>query len=97
MTKRVGIYKVESENGAIYIGQSIDIESRISGYKRKNCKSQILLYNSLCKYGVNCHSFEIVETINTDGLSFLDIIINQFKLKKITKQKYYLLCFNYLF
>lgn len=45
MAKKVGIYKVESENGTVYIGQSIDIDDRFSRYKRKNCKAQILLYN----------------------------------------------------
>jgi len=89
MSKKVGIYKVESENGAIYIGQSIDVDSRISGYKRKNCKNQILLYNSLCKYGVDSHSFEIVEVINTDGLSSIDIknILNKLETKYINSFK----------
>lgn len=73
MAKKVGIYKVESENGAVYIGQSIDIDDRFSRYKRKNCKQQILLYNSLCKYGINYHSFEIIKIIDIDGLSLKEI------------------------
>ena len=58
----IGIYKITSPKGKIYIGQSIEIEKRINSYKKmyeKN-KGQIKLYRSFLKYGVNNHIFEIV-------------------------------------
>jgi len=45
----VGIYKITSPSGKIYIGQSINIEKTWK-YRYKNlnaCKRQTILYNSL--------------------------------------------------
>jgi group I intron endonuclease len=57
----IGIYKIISPSNKIYIGQSIDIEKRFNSYsKLHHCKSQIKLYNSLKKYGINNHKFEIL-------------------------------------
>lgn len=57
----IGIYKITSPTGRIYIGQSINIEVRFSYYKRKCCKKQRRLHYSFEKYGVSAHSFSIVE------------------------------------
>lgn len=57
----IGIYKITSPSGRIYIGQSIDIERRIRFYKKLNCKKQPVLYASLIKYGVDTHKFDIIE------------------------------------
>lgn len=57
----IGIYKITSPSGRIYVGQSIDIEKRINSYKRLDCKKQIRLYNSLLKYGFENHFLEVVE------------------------------------
>ena len=56
----IGIYKITSPNGRIYVGQSKNIEKRIKCYKSLNCKGQKLLYRSLLKYGVDKHKFEII-------------------------------------
>lgn len=59
-----GIYKITSPNGSIYIGLSNDIYYRIySCYKKLRCKSQHKIYNSLVKYGVNNHKFEIIDIV----------------------------------
>ena len=57
----IGIYKITSPSGKIYIGQSININSRIRKYRNKNCKNQVRLYNSILNYGFENHSFEIIE------------------------------------
>lgn len=44
----------------IYVGSTDDIEERWRYYYQLNCKSQIKIYNSLLKYGVDNHVFEIV-------------------------------------
>jgi len=56
----IGIYKITNPKGAIYIGSSKEVEVRISRYKKLKCKSQPKLYNSLLKYGVENHKFEVV-------------------------------------
>lgn len=56
----IGIYKITSPSGKIYIGQSVNIAGRISKYKTLNCKTQRLIYKSLKKYGWESHTFEIL-------------------------------------
>lgn len=63
-----GIYKITSPSGKIYIGQSTNIEKRISRYKTLSCKKQVKLYNSLKKYGWDLHLFEIIEIVNDDKM-----------------------------
>lgn len=64
-----GIYKITNPKGKIYIGQSIDIYSRIKYYKNLNCKKQRKLYNSLLKYGWDNHKFEIVSLCYEEQLN----------------------------
>lgn len=61
--KLVGIYKITSPSGNIYIGQSIDLKRRIARYKSniKASKGQTKLNRSFSKYGIDSHKFEIVE------------------------------------
>ena len=57
----VGIYKITSPSGKIYIGQSVDIKRRFATYKRNNpINKQPRLYGSFKKYGVDNHTFEIL-------------------------------------
>lgn len=58
----IGIYKITSPTGKIYIGQSINIERRFKTYinLRDSVKTSIKLYRSLVKYGVCNHFFEVV-------------------------------------
>ncbi len=57
----VGIYKITSPSGKVYIGQSIDILRRFESYKKLKCKQQCKLYSSLISHGVEKHNFEIIE------------------------------------
>ena len=61
MRRTVGIYKITSPTGKIYVGQSGFIERRFQKYKRLECESQPRLYNSLKKYNIESHIFEIIE------------------------------------
>lgn len=68
--KTIGIYKVTSPSGKIYIGQSINCEFRFIRYKRKSqVKTQIKLKRSFEKYGVENHIFEIIEVCNESSLN----------------------------
>jgi group I intron endonuclease len=64
-----GIYKITSPSGRVYIGQSINIERRFRYYKGVACKEQIKIYNSLLKYGVDAHIFEILELCDIEELN----------------------------
>jgi group I intron endonuclease len=65
----IGIYKITSPNNKVYIGQSIDIERRFRHYKRLVCKEQIKIHNSLLKYGIDAHIFEVLELCETEQLN----------------------------
>lgn len=56
-----GIYKITSPSSKIYIGQSINIESRFKYYKTMYAKKQLKLDRSLRKYGIDLHIFEVIE------------------------------------
>lgn len=86
----IGIYKITSPSGKIYIGQALDIENRLYiAYKRKNCKSQKSIYNSLIKYGVENHKFEIIHIVKKyDNLSLDKLEINYIKLFDTYKTKH---------
>jgi len=58
--KIIGIYTITSPSKKIYVGQSKDIHKRWKAYFGLHCKPQKLIYNSLKKYGVKNHKFEII-------------------------------------
>jgi group I intron endonuclease len=59
----IGIYKITSPSGKVYIGQSNNVEKRLKDYLKeyKSMSSQKRLYNSFLKYGAKNHTFEIIE------------------------------------
>ncbi len=58
----IGIYKITSPSGKIYIGQSINIQNtRYRRYELIHCKQQPKIYNSLIKYGFEAHDFDIIQ------------------------------------
>ena len=65
----IGIYKITSPSGKIYIGQSINLEKRLLQYKRLDCKEQPKLYNSFLKYGYINHVFETIEECSIQKLN----------------------------
>lgn len=62
----VGIYTITSPSNKVYVGQSINIESRKNNYTILRCKRQPRIYNSLKKYGFDAHKFEVVLYLNDD-------------------------------
>jgi group I intron endonuclease len=69
----IGIYKITSPSGKIYIGQSVNIKTRFRKYKYLNCKRQTYLYNSFQKHGVENHIFEIIEECTLEQLNEREI------------------------
>ena len=67
-----GIYKITNPNGKIYIGQSVNALERLNHYKRLDCKEQPKIYNSLKKYGIEKHTFEVIHFCNVDELNYFE-------------------------
>jgi group I intron endonuclease len=65
----IGIYKITSPTGKIYIGQSKNILQRFKFYSFYNCKNQTKLYNSFKKHKVENHFFEIIEECSVKHLN----------------------------
>lgn len=65
----IGIYKITSPTGRVYIGQSISINKRILFYKRIDCKRQPRLLRSIKKHGWGNHEFEVLEQCLVDNLN----------------------------
>lgn len=60
----IGIYKIISPTGKIYIGQTWNLERRENDYSKLMCKGQPKLYNSLKSHGWDNHIFEKLEQYN---------------------------------
>lgn len=69
----IGIYKIVSPSGKIYIGQSSNIENRKYYYEKLHCTKQIRLYNSIKKYGWDNHIFDIIEECSLEQLNEREI------------------------
>jgi group I intron endonuclease len=69
----IGIYKIISPTGKIYIGKSTNIEKRHYQYKKGHMKQQPALYNSIKKYGWDNHKIEILKECEEDELDQLEI------------------------
>jgi hypothetical protein len=76
----IGIYKITSPTGKVYIGQATNMDDRIRRYKTLNCRGQRHLYLSLNKYGWDKHKFEVIEFCEQSELN--------------TKEKYYIGLYN---
>lgn len=61
------IYKITNQiTKKQYVGKTQNFNQRIKFYKTLNCKAQPKVYNSLLEYGVDNHTFEIIENCNND-------------------------------
>lgn len=62
----VGIYKITSPSGRVYIGQSWNIKRRFLSYGWKGHNSQPYLISSFKKYGIKSHVFEVASILPND-------------------------------
>jgi len=66
----VGIYKITSPTGRVYIGQSLNLESRTYQYSNLNTSlGQPRLNRSFNKHGFDNHIIEIIEECNVNALN----------------------------
>lgn len=81
---KIGIYKITSPSGKVYIGQTINVYKRWEyDYKPLNCKGQPKLLNSLKKYGYEAHKFEVLEECKLKQLSKREVYYKKLELKKV--------------
>lgn len=64
----IGIYKITSPSGRVYIGQSVECEVRWKQYLWTG-KSQTKLYRSFEKHGKDSHTFEVIEECKIENLN----------------------------
>lgn len=72
MEKIIGIYKITSPSGKIYIGQSTNCEIRFRDYRARKNNKQTRLSNSFKKYGAKNHTYEIIHRCNKEELDELE-------------------------
>lgn len=64
----IGIYKITSPTGRVYVGSSNDIDNRLCSYKNLKCKNQTKLFNSIKAHGWDMHKFEVLEQCSIETL-----------------------------
>ncbi len=69
------IYKITSPSGRIYIGKTKNFTKRVSSYKSevKKNKKEIIIHNSIRKYGWDAHTKETIEELPNDMLNEREI------------------------
>lgn len=65
----IGIYKITSPSGKVYIGQTTNFTKRKNYYKNGAKPYQIRIHNSLQKYGYDAHTIELIEECLVDNLN----------------------------
>ena len=68
----IGIYKITSPSGKVYIGQSINIEKRWEQHRNENNWKYYKLYDSFRRYGAGNHTFEVVRECLKEDLNKLE-------------------------
>ncbi len=77
------IYKISSPSGKLYVGKTYDLRKRINSHKcSAKVNKNIILYNSIRKYGWDAHILEIIETVD-------DALMNEREIFWITELKTY--------
>lgn len=65
----IGIYKITSPSGKVYIGQTTNFTKRKNYYKNGAKPYQIRIHNSLQKYGYDAHSIVLIEQCSVEILN----------------------------
>ncbi len=79
----IGIYKITSPSGKVYIGQAIDIKIRWRKYKDWVNHNQPIIFRSFKKYGIENHIFEVIEECILDKLWEREIYWKQHYIDKL--------------
>jgi len=92
---KIGIYKIVSPSGKVYIGQSTNLQRRLNGYKYyTQGVSQGILNSSLIKYGWENHQYSIVHELPSDISLEILTIYEQFYIDQYSDCGFTLLNIN---
>ena len=71
---KIGVYKIVSPSGRVYVGQSINIPKRWKTYFQMNVKTkrQKRLWRSFKKYGVQNHKFSVLEYCSLRDINVIE-------------------------
>jgi group I intron endonuclease len=79
------IYKISSPSGRVYVGKAKNLRTRVNSHKCASKKGlNILLHNSIRKYGWDAHNLEILEQID-------NALLNEREVALIKEQNSYFL------
>lgn len=68
------IYKITSPSNKVYVGKTYDLKKRISSHKSSSKRGKnILLHNSIRKYGWDSHKLEVIEECHDDVMNDREI------------------------
>jgi group I intron endonuclease len=77
------IYKITSPSNKVYVGKTYDLRKRINAHKcATKYGKNILLHNSIRKYGWDAHSLEIIEEVE-------DVLMNEREVYWVERLKTY--------
>lgn len=79
----IGIYKIQSPTGKVYVGQSINIEKRRYAYSGAKCVNQPKIYNSITKHGWGLHTHEILEECTSESLNERELYWKEYFVKQL--------------
>ena len=80
----IGIYKITSPSGKVYIGQSINVKKRWKNYEwLHNSVCGPYLLRSLKKYSPQNHKFEVIEECSISQLNERETCWKQIELNKV--------------
>ena len=81
-------------NGKIYIGQTCNLQSRISSHKNKALKIKTKFYNAIRKYGWENFEFSILSVVNANSKKELTILLDKLEVEYINQYNSYKLGYN---
>lgn len=75
------IYKITNPSNKIYVGKTYDLRKRVNSHKCSAKKGRnLILHNSIRKYGWESHELEIIETVDDSLLDEREIFwVNELK------------------
>lgn len=84
--KCCGIYGLRHKaDGKWYVGQSVDIETRLNDYRKLRCSKQPKIYRALLKHGFN--SFDVVLLENCESVDWILDYREMFWIKRLDSVK----------
>jgi group I intron endonuclease len=88
----VGIYKITSPTGRVYIGQSWNVQERIKRHKHStHLKTTQILAGSFIKHGAEKHTFEIIEELSENATQSELDLREMFHIREYTDAGYRML------